>query len=517
MWEQTFALINGSLTIAVRTITAAAAGAKWVARRKAATFLLTAVVVAGIVVFRALKRWITGTQPRKSRDVSHDPLQESGSPVTTIQDAAAFEAVRSEDWSDGRWRLRAAGTDQASVPGQARPRPLLHHRAAFGLVYEARELEMRGLLFKVIRHWFVHAVAVSIVVALLISDATTILRGFSESQTPERERNPSISEAPSNVNAGRPLAELFAVAIPVDLEQGVIEPITTEPLTLLVLKPAGHRVEWIACLYVSLRSRASRLARLTLLAPFGSQPLDDQGTASACYREPFMRPVSFDAAADRVSGLSIMTIPLAPTEPGAVRVVAALHWTQTLQASEGRSRDRCYFSYDSALPSTLDRLGLRAIEDQSMDFTSTLPHESSPTVRAPGVAIILALEDTTHERIVHVTPEAGWNSELRAVWRTTPDQRRLELVAVTENVRETRLLEAQVQRSSLMTSIVVPFLVTILISRVAIGLKGSLLATKLRWLGALSIVWGGLFWLIHLLQWPPIVDTAWQWLLGLPI
>jgi hypothetical protein len=396
-------------------------------------------------------------------------------------------------------------TDQRELGEIFTPRP----------VHEAQELGTKKRLLQVLRHWLTHALVISVAIGLLISDATAILRQYSESQTPAPETNPTVSEAPLGTTRGRSLAELFAVAVPADLETGVIEPISTSPLRLLVIKPPEYQDEWVACLYVSLRSTASDPARLSLLAPFGSQPLDGQGTATACYPDEFSRPVSFSVSVDQASGLSIMTLPLTPSEPYVVRVVAALSWKQTVQVSEGYGRDRSYFSYDSALPSTFARLRLRAVEDYPMDFTGTLPR-SYPTVREPGVEVIFAPQDTKNERIRDVAPQAGWNSEVRATWRTTPDQRRLDFVAITENVRRMRLLEARLQRSSLTTSIVIPFLVAVLIGRITIGLRKSLFSVTLRWLLALGLLWLILLMLIRELAWPPIVDTAWQWLLGLP-
>jgi hypothetical protein len=111
-------------------------------------------------------------------------------------------------------------------------------------------------------------------------------------------------------------------------------------------------------------------------------------------------------------------------------------------------------------PCNIKRLRLRSFESYSMDFTHVVSDIGRSMTRAPGTDVIVGAANIRDERIVFASPDTATNNGIRASWRTSKDLPRVDISVVFENARTRRLLDAQMQRSSIMLGFIAPVLLS---------------------------------------------------------
>lgn len=132
------------------------------------------------------------------------------------------------------------------------------------------------------RLWFLIPFVLSVAIGLFVNDSSQVLRRYAQAESPAPEINPVRSE--SGAASGRPLAALFAVALPKDLPPRSLHPPTMNPVQLLLLKPANNGADWTGCVYLFVMSTAPVRPSLVLFAPPGATPLsvgETKGCATA--------------------------------------------------------------------------------------------------------------------------------------------------------------------------------------------------------------------------------------------
>jgi hypothetical protein len=366
---------------------------------------------------------------------------------------------------------------------------------------------------RIARLWFLIPFVLSVAIGLFVNDSSQVLRRYAQAESPAPEINPVRSE--SGAASGRPLAALFAVALSKDLPPRSLHPPTMNPVQLLLLKPANNGDDWTGCFYLFVMSTAAVRSSLVLFAPPGATPLSVGETKRLCYSQEYSSPVALARTEDTVSGLAELSLSLSPPDQtsGLLAAYGGFRWRQVIETDEGFGRQRLLLSYDSGLPSTFDRTGLQAVEDYHMDFTNAINDASTPPVRESGVHIVVAPQDANDERLQAVTPVAAWNSGVRAAWRTTADDRRLDIVAVFDNAAKRRQLEAELQRSGLVLSVAIPLVAGLLGVRLHSVLNSEEGLNRSRLL-IMILVWAGLAIVIRSGIVPPLIDPLIRWSTG---